>query len=108
MPTPVRQCSVPSLSWQPDRHRQAAGEQPRTRDLFYSIFEQADEDDAVCMRSSAQETRTCPHSGRDQGFSQYLLLSDGAVPVKPAAFKEAVTDHALAKQQKDDCQDDCK
>jgi hypothetical protein len=28
--------------------------------------------------------------------------------VKPAAFKEAVTHHALAKQKKDDCQDDYK
>jgi hypothetical protein len=35
-------------------------------------------------------------------------LSDGTVPVKPAAFKEAMTHHALAKQKKDDCQDDYK
>jgi hypothetical protein len=28
--------------------------------------------------------------------------------MKPAAFKEAVTHHALAKQKKDDCQDDDK
>jgi hypothetical protein len=35
-------------------------------------------------------------------------LSDGAVPVKPAAFKEAVMHHALAKQKKDDCQEDYK
>ena len=34
------------------------------------------------------------------------LLSVGAVPVDPAAFMEAVTHHALAKQNKDDCQDD--
>jgi hypothetical protein len=38
----------------------------------------------------------------------HLLLSDGAVPMEPAAFKEAVTHHALAKQKKDDCQDDYK
>jgi hypothetical protein len=37
-----------------------------------------------------------------------LLLSDGAVPVKPPALKEAVTHHALAKQKKDDCQEDYK
>jgi hypothetical protein len=35
-------------------------------------------------------------------------LSDGAVPVKPAAFKEAVMHHALAKQKKDDRQEDYK
>jgi hypothetical protein len=35
-------------------------------------------------------------------------LSDGAVPVKPAAFKEAVMQHALAKQKKNDCQEDYK
>jgi hypothetical protein len=29
-------------------------------------------------------------------------LSDGAVPVEPAALKEAVPHHALAKQKKDD------
>jgi len=28
--------------------------------------------------------------------------------MEPAAFKEAVTHHALAKQKKDDCQDDYK
>jgi len=48
------------------------------------------------------------HSGRDQDFPRCLLLSDGAVPVDPAAFMEAVTHHALAKQKKDDCQDDHK
>jgi hypothetical protein len=35
-------------------------------------------------------------------------LSDGAVPVKPAAFKKAVMHHALAEQKKDDCQEDYK
>jgi hypothetical protein len=35
-------------------------------------------------------------------------LSDGAVPVNPAALKEAVTHHAFAKQKKDDCQEDYK
>ena len=39
---------------------------------------------------------------------QGLLLSDGAVPVKPAAFKKAVMHHALAQQKKDDCQEDYK
>jgi hypothetical protein len=48
------------------------------------------------------------HSSRDQDFFQCLLLSGGAVPVDPAAFMEAVTHHALAKQKKDDCQDDYK
>jgi hypothetical protein len=33
-------------------------------------------------------------------------LSDGAVPVFPATLKEAMTHHALAKQKKDDRQDD--
>jgi hypothetical protein len=37
-----------------------------------------------------------------------LLLSDGAIPVKPAALKEAVPHHAVAKQKKDDCQEDYK
>ena len=41
-------------------------------------------------------------------FPESLLLSDGAVPVVPAALKEAVTHHALAKQKKDDRQDDYK
>jgi hypothetical protein len=35
-------------------------------------------------------------------------LSDGAVPVKPTALKETVMHHALAKQEKDDGQEDCK
>jgi len=35
-------------------------------------------------------------------------LSDGAVPVDPSAYTEAVTHHALGKQKKDDCQDDYK
>ena len=47
-------------------------------------------------------------STRDQDFFQCLLLSSGAVPVDPAAFMEAVTHHALAKQKKDDCQDNYK
>jgi len=37
-----------------------------------------------------------------------ILLSDGAVPVVPLALKEAVTQHALAKQKKDDRQEDYK
>jgi hypothetical protein len=37
-----------------------------------------------------------------------FLLSDGAVPVDPAALKEAVTHHALGKQKKDECQHDYK
>jgi|HubBroStandDraft_1064217.scaffolds.fasta_scaffold00959_5 hypothetical protein len=36
------------------------------------------------------------------------LLADGAVPVHPLALKEAVTHHGLAKQKKDDCQEDYK
>jgi hypothetical protein len=43
------------------------------------------------------------------GYGSFcLLLPDGAVPVKPAALKEAVTHHALAKQKKDDYQEDYK
>jgi hypothetical protein len=34
------------------------------------------------------------------------LSSDGTVSVEPTAFEEAVTHHALAKQKKDDRQDD--
>jgi len=33
-------------------------------------------------------------------------LSEGAVPVDPAASKEAVMHHAIDKEKKDDCQDD--
>jgi hypothetical protein len=33
-------------------------------------------------------------------------LSEGAVPVDPAAFKEAVMHHAMDKEKKDDCQKD--
>jgi hypothetical protein len=33
-------------------------------------------------------------------------LSNGAVPVDPAALKEPVTHHAMAKQKKDDGQAD--
>jgi hypothetical protein len=36
------------------------------------------------------------------------LLSDGAVPVNPAAPKEAVLHHALAKQKKNNHQDNHK
>ena len=45
---------------------------------------------------------------QDQDFFQCLLWSDGAVPVEPAAYMEAVTHHALGEQKKDDCQDDYK
>ena len=45
---------------------------------------------------------------RAQDFFECLLLSDGAVPVKAAAFKEAVPHHALPKEEKDDGQDDYK
>jgi hypothetical protein len=37
-----------------------------------------------------------------------LLLPDGAVPVNPAAFKEAVPHHAVAEQKKQNCQEDYK
>jgi hypothetical protein len=33
-----------------------------------------------------------------QGSLQFLLLSDGAVPVNALASKEAMTHHALTKQ----------
>jgi hypothetical protein len=45
---------------------------------------------------------------RDSHRFQCPLLSDGTVPVKPATFKEAVTHHAVAKQKKEDCQQECK
>jgi len=32
-----------------------------------------------------------------------LLLSDGTIPVDAAALKEAMMDHAVAKQQEEDC-----
>ena len=35
-----------------------------------------------------------------------MLLSDGAVPVDPAAFKEAVTHHAVAEHKKEDRQEE--
>jgi len=37
-----------------------------------------------------------------------LLLAYGAVPVHPLALMKIVMHHALAKQKKDDCQEDCK
>ena len=46
--------------------------------------------------------------GPDQGSLQFLLLSDGAVPVDALTSKKAMTLHTLAKQKKDDCQDDHK
>ncbi len=39
-------------------------------------------------------------------FVLFLLLSEGAVPVKPAALKESVTHHAVTEQKKEDCQKD--
>jgi hypothetical protein len=45
---------------------------------------------------------------RDSHFFPGLLLSDGAVAMKPSALKEAVTHHAVAEQKKDDCQEDYK
>jgi hypothetical protein len=39
---------------------------------------------------------------------RFPLPSGGAIPVDPAASKEAVTHHALGKEKKDDCQDDYK
>jgi hypothetical protein len=35
----------------------------------------------------------------------FRLLSEGSVPVKPAALKKSVTHHAVAEQKKDDCQE---
>ena len=32
-----------------------------------------------------------------------LLLSDGTIPVDAAALKEAMLDHAVAKQQEEQC-----
>jgi hypothetical protein len=37
-----------------------------------------------------------------------MLRPEGVVPVDPAASKEAVTHHVLAKQKNDDYQDDDK
>jgi len=36
-------------------------------------------------------------------FFRGLLWSEGAVPVDPAASKEAMMHHALGKQKKDHC-----
>jgi len=36
------------------------------------------------------------------------LWADGTAAIDLAAFMEAMTDHALGKQKKDDCQDDYK
>jgi hypothetical protein len=36
------------------------------------------------------------------------LLSDGAVAVNPAALKEAMLHHAVAKQKEKNCQEECK
>jgi hypothetical protein len=38
----------------------------------------------------------------------FLLLTGDAVPVEPAAVMEVVTHHVLAKQKKDDYQDNYK
>ncbi len=43
----------------------------------------------------------CPLAPRPRVF-QSLLLSEGAVPVNPAASKEAVMLHALDEQKKDE------
>ena len=43
-----------------------------------------------------------------QELFQCQLLSDGAIPVNPAALKEAVTHHALTQKKKDDCQNEYK
>ncbi len=43
-----------------------------------------------------------------QELFQCQLLSDGAIPVSPAALKEAVTHHALTQKKKDDCQNEYK
>jgi len=48
------------------------------------------------------------HSSDGQDFVQCLLLPYGAIPVFPATLKEAMTHHALAKEKKDDRQDDYK
>jgi hypothetical protein len=37
-----------------------------------------------------------------------MLRPEGVAPVDPAASKEAVTHHVLAKQKNDDCQEDDK
>jgi hypothetical protein len=36
----------------------------------------------------------------------FLLLSKRAIPVNPSALKESVPHHAVAEQEKDDCQKD--
>jgi hypothetical protein len=43
---------------------------------------------------------------KQKSIDRCLLLSNGAVPVDPAALKEPVTHHAMAKQKKDDGQAD--
>lgn len=44
--------------------------------------------------------RSIPNRGQS---GPRLLLSDGTVPVDAAALKEAMLDHAVAKQQEEDC-----
>jgi hypothetical protein len=51
-------------------------------------------------QSLASESRPEPFAG--------MLRPEGVVPVDPAAPKEAVTHHILAKQKNDDCQEDDK
>jgi hypothetical protein len=60
------------------------------------------------MSSSRPEAFSLASFKRRARLFQCLLLPYGAVPVVPAAFMEVVTQHALAKQKKDDCQDDYK
>jgi hypothetical protein len=51
-------------------------------------------------RSLASEPRPGPF--------ECMLRPEGVAPVDPAASKEAVTHHVLAKQKNDDCQEDDK
>jgi hypothetical protein len=53
-------------------------------------------------------SRLSPPSGKAHDAFQSLLWSDGAIPVDPAASKEAVMHHALAKQKKNHDQEDDK
>ena len=52
---------------------------------------------------SVKKRSDCLHSGPRPTSVPYALLSDGTIPVDAAALKEAMMDHAVAKQQEEDC-----
>jgi hypothetical protein len=60
------------------------------------------------MSSPRQEACGLTSFEQRSRLLQRLQLPYGAVPVVPATFMEVVMHHALAKQKKDDCQDNHK